>query len=287
MLIDSFHELLEQIMNKPLSSAGVVLNLILIESLLSVDNAAVLATMVLDLPKDQRAKALRYGILGAYIFRGLSLLFAAILISIWWVKPLGGLYLLWLAMRYFLKRRKHVDEETPEEEAQEQKESWLYRRTLGLLGPFWATVVMVEVMDAAFSIDNVIAANAYSRNIILIWTGVFIGILAMRFVTQGFVRLMERYPFLEICAYCVIALLGLKLAISGINHFYPCTAFAEFMDGPNECLIHRGLPIPEGEHTHVWGDILTSIFSLAVFFIPIVTSILFNWPRHRTLSRAE
>src|SRR5436190_19955679 len=107
MLIDSFHDLVGQIVHKPLSSLGVVLNLILIESLLSVDNAAVLATMVLDLPKDQRPKALRYGILGAYIFRGLSLLFAAMLISIWWVKPLGGAYLLWLATRYFIRRRKH------------------------------------------------------------------------------------------------------------------------------------------------------------------------------------
>lgn len=283
MLIDSFHELIEQIANRPLSSLGVVLNLILIESLLSIDNAAVLATMVLDLPKRERPKALRYGILGAYFFRGLSLLFAAILIEIWWVKPIGGLYLLGLALRYFFKKKKPHDETLPEAEAQEQKRSWLYRKTLGMIGPFWATVVMVEVMDAAFSIDNVIAANAYSRNIILIWSGVFIGILAMRFVTQGFVRLMERYPFLENCAYCVIALLGFKLAISGINHFYPCTGFALFMDGPNDCLLHNGQALPEGEHPRVWGDVLTSAFSLAIFFIPVLTSLLFNWPRHRTL----
>jgi YkoY family integral membrane protein len=283
MFLESFHELIEQIAHKPLSSLGVVLNLILIESLLSVDNAAVLATMVLDLPKDQRPKALRYGIIGAYVFRGLSLLFAAMLIAIWWVKPLGGLYLLWLAGRYFFKKKKASDDESPEEEAREQKQSWLYRRTLGMLGPFWATVVMVEAMDAAFSIDNVIAANAYSRNIILIWVGVFIGILAMRFVTQGFVRLMERYPFLEKCAYWVIALLGFKLLLAGVNHFHPCSDFALFMDGPNDCLIHNHQPIPEGEHPRVWGDMLTSIFSLGIFFIPVLTSLLFNWPRHRTI----
>src|SRR6476659_3792353 len=70
--------------------------LIIIESLLSVDNAAVLATMVMDLPKEQRNKALKYGIIGAYVFRGLCLLFAAWLVTIWWLKPLGGLYLLYL-----------------------------------------------------------------------------------------------------------------------------------------------------------------------------------------------
>ena len=284
MILESFNELLEQIANMPWVSLGVVVNLILIESLLSIDNAAVLATMVLDLPKDQRPKALRYGIIGAYVFRGISLLFAAVLISIWWFKPLGGLYLLYLAFRY-LFRKKKAPLETPMEEVIEQKRSWLYRKTLGALGPFWATVVMVEVMDAAFSIDNVIAANAYSRNIILIWTGVFIGILAMRFVAQGFVKLLEKYPFLEACAYTVIGLLGVKLTLAGLNHFYPCSAFAKFLDGPNECLIHHGIPLPEGEHPRVWGDVLTSVLSLAIFFVPVATSILFNWPRHRQIKK--
>lgn len=281
MVIEHFHELIEQIGQRPLASMGVVVNLIIIESLLSVDNAAVLATMVLDLPKDQRPKALRYGIIGAYVFRGLALLFTAFLISFWWFKPLGGIYLLILALRYFLKSKKAREEESPEQEVIETKKSWLYRKTFGALGPFWATVVLVELMDVAFSIDNVIAANAYSRNIILIWVGVFIGILAMRFVAQGFVRLMEKYPFLETCAYSVIGLLGLKLTLAGITHFYPCSAFALFLDGPNDCILHQGKTLPEGEHPVIWGDILTSIFSLSILIIPVFTSRLFNWPRHK------
>ena len=55
--MDNLQELFQQIIDKPVPSLTVVLNLILIESLLSVDNAAVLATMVLDLPKDQRKNA--------------------------------------------------------------------------------------------------------------------------------------------------------------------------------------------------------------------------------------
>lgn len=284
MVLESFNELLEQIANKPWTSAGVVLNIVLIETLLSIDNAAVLATMVMDIPKDQRPKALKYGILGAYVFRGVSLLFAAVLISIWWFKPLGGLYLLFLAIRYFFKKKKK-DPHGIDHELIEPERNWLYRKTLGALGPFWGTVVMVELMDAAFSIDNVIAANAYSRNIILIWSGVFIGILAMRFVAQGFVRLLERYPFLEVCAYSVILLLGLKLSITLLTHFYPCSSFALFMDGPNECYIHRDIPIPEGEHPRIWGDIFTSGISLAVFFVPLLTSIFLNWPRHHEISK--
>ncbi len=279
--MDNLQELFQQIIDKPVPSLTVILNLILIESLLSVDNAAVLATMVLDLPKDQRKKALKYGIIGAYVFRGICLLFAAMLIQIWWFKPVGGIYLLVLAIKYFFTKKKVEDPQTIAEELERKQRSWLYRKTLGAFGPFWSTVILVELMDLAFSIDNVIAANAYTKNIILIWIGVFIGILAMRFVAQGFVRLMEKYPFLSVCAYTVIGILGLKLTLSMVAHFYPCSQFALFLEGPQACLESQGKHLPLGEHPTVWGDIVTSFLSIAIFIVPVLTSILFNFPKHQ------
>lgn len=279
--MENFGALFQQIINNPFASLTVIVNLVLIESLLSVDNAAVLATMVLDLPKDQRRKALKYGILGAYLFRGLCLLFASLLIGIWWFKPVGGIYLLILAIRHFFTKPKKTDESL-QEELEHTKDSWLYRKTLGAFGNFWATVILVELMDLAFSIDNVIAANAYTKNIILIWAGVFIGILAMRFVAQGFVKLMEKYPFLDTCAYLVIGLLGAKLTLSVYTHFYPCSPFAYFLDGPHSCLESQGKHLPVGEHPLVWGDLLTSIVSIGIFFIPVLTSVLFNFPKHHS-----
>ena len=65
----------------PAAGLMVVLILIIIEGVLSVDNAAVLATMVMRLPEHQRGKALKYGIIGAYVFRGLCLALAAWLIT--------------------------------------------------------------------------------------------------------------------------------------------------------------------------------------------------------------
>lgn len=279
MVLEHFGDLLDQIVNQPVASLTVVVNLIIIESLLSVDNAAVLATMVLELPKDQRRKALKYGILGAYIFRGICLLFAAILIEIWWFKPLGGIYLLILAFKYFFSRKPEDVVQTISEEIEQKHRSWWYRKTLGAFGPFWATVILVELMDLAFSIDNVIAANAYTKNIILIWIGVFIGILAMRFVATGFVRLMEKYPFLSTCAYLVIALLGLKLTLSLFTHFYPCSAFSLFLEGPHACLEAQGKHLPEGEHPTVWGDLITSLLSISIFMLPVLSSFLFNFPK--------
>ena len=96
-------ELIDEILNNPGASLAIIGNLIIIESLLSVDNAAVLATMVMDLPEEERKKALKFGIWGAYFFRGLAMIFASILIKIWWLKPLGGLYLLYLVRYCLLK----------------------------------------------------------------------------------------------------------------------------------------------------------------------------------------
>ena len=235
---------IEQILHNPLASLAIVGNLVIIESLLSVDNAAVLATMVGDLPREQRHKALRYGIFGAYIFRGLCILFASFLIKFWFLKPLGGLYLLYLVYDHF--RRSPA----PDEEKIEKEKSWVYRHTLGLFGQFWATVALIELMDLAFSIDN----------LILICVGVFIGILAMRLVAQAFVLLMGKYPFLETAAFGVIGLLGLKLVLSLVAHFRP------------------GHPLSEALESEA-ADVALTVLTVAAFVVPWATSLLFNVPQ--------
>ncbi|MBF9222569.1 DUF475 domain-containing protein [Hymenobacter sp. BT662] len=237
-----------------MASAAIVGNLVIIESLLSVDNAAVLATMVGDLPREQRQKALRYGIFGAYIFRGLCILFASFLIQFWFLKPLGGLYLLYLVYGHFKARP------APDEEVIVKEKSWFYRNTLGLFGKFWATVALIELMDLAFSIDNVFAVVAFTDNLILICAGVFIGILAMRLVAQAFVLLMGKYPFLETAAFVVIALLGLKLLLSLLSHFLP------------------GHPVSEALESEA-ADVALTVLTVACFLVPWATSLLFNVPR--------
>ena len=234
-------------------SAIIVLNLILIESLLSVDNAAVLAAMVLDLRPDKRKLALRYGILGAYIFRGICLIFAAQLIKIWWLKPLGGVYLIYLTWDYF--RTKATPKK--EDDILAKKNKWYYKLTNGLVGPFWATIIAVEIMDLAFSLDNVFAAVAFTDNIYLICTGVFIGILAMRFVAQWFVKLLEKYPFLETSAFLVIGILGVKLFIA-----LPCHFFED----------HQWVLWLESEV----ADLIVSIITAAFFFVPILFAEVFH-----------
>lgn len=243
------------------TSSFIIIDLFLIESLLSVDNAAVLATMVMDLPKRLRNKALKYGIIGAYFFRGLCLLFASYLVKFLWLKAIGGFYLLFITYNHFKgKIFKKSDSDSDDENGFNKRENWIYKLTAGSIGIFWSTVILVEVMDLAFSIDNIFAAVAITENIYLICVGVFIGILAMRFVAQSFVKLMETYPFLENMAFCVIGILGFKLMSSSIADYSGNKEIQALLSG----------------HT---TDLIFSLVTAAFFFVPLITSFLFNFPK--------
>ena len=179
----------------------IFLNIMILEIVLSIDNAAVLAAMVKELPKGQQKKALTYGIAGAYVFRGLALLFASVLIKLVWLKVAGGLYLMYLAYNAL---------STNIEQGGESKMTI----KIPFLSALWSTIVAIEMMDLVFSIDNVFAAVAFTPNLWLICGGVFVGILAMRFATTKFVKVLEKNPILERVAYWVIGALGLKLVSS-------------------------------------------------------------------------
>ena len=77
-----------------------------LEGLLSAEhNAMVLAVLVLSLPRSQQRRALRYGIPGAFPFRGLATVLAVYLIGLGWVKLVGAAYLLYLPLDHFTQRK--------------------------------------------------------------------------------------------------------------------------------------------------------------------------------------
>ncbi|WP_185871585.1 DUF475 domain-containing protein [Blattabacterium cuenoti] len=192
-----------EIIHNPLSSISIIVNLFLIESILSIDNAAMLASMVLNLKKKDQKKAIKYGIIGAYFFRGLCLLFAYKLINIWWLKPLGGIYLIFIGLNHFFINNK---------------KNSLNSKNKKLQYSFWKVVFFIETMDLAFSIDNILASVALSENFILILLGVCIGIFSMRLITQFFVKLIEKFTSLKDSAFLVIILFGIKLLFSLKQH---------------------------------------------------------------------
>jgi YkoY family integral membrane protein len=180
--------------------------LVMLEGLLSADNAMVLAVLVLGLPKKRQKQALRYGILGAFAFRATATLLAAYMIRLGWVKLGGAAYLLYLAANHFLQEGGADARRTPPE-------------AVGRFGlsAFWTTVVKVELTDIVFAIDSILVAVAMSPKVWVILTGGILGIVMMRLVIGQLLAIVERYPPLVDGAFIIIAWVGIKLLIEYLH----------------------------------------------------------------------
>jgi YkoY family integral membrane protein len=203
---------------------AIVLQLIFLEGILSIDNAAVLGALVAPLPSDtgipwptwlknvgksvgpllghQRIAALRVGLLGAYVGRGAMLFLASLLINNSWVRLVGAAYLIRLAF-------DELGDLTPDEETEEERHKALHPS-------FWGIVITVEIMDLIFSIDNVIAAVSLSNQLWVVLLGVGIGILMMRFAAGIFSYAVIREPVLKQAAYILILNIGVQLIMEGL-----------------------------------------------------------------------
>ncbi len=207
------------------SFIAIVLQLIFLEGILSIDNAAVLGAMVATLPEHepipwpkslkgfgrildkplgyQRMAALRVGLLGAYLGRGLMLLAASFIIQNPWLKLIGAAYLIRLALDDLGAHGfQGGDEET----------KTVRTRT------FWLTVLNVEMMDLAFSLDNVVAAVSLSDRLWVVMLGVAIGIVVMRFAAGIFSYVVERQPVLKTAAYILVLNIGVELLLEDLAH---------------------------------------------------------------------
>jgi tellurite resistance protein TerC len=205
----------------------IVLQLIFLEGILSIDNAAVIGALVSPLPEDQdvpwpkglqklgailhpflgyqRIAALRVGLLGAYVGRGAMLFFTSFLIHNSWIKLIGAAYLIHLAFDSLEGMAGGNGDED------------------GVIKPikaqtFWATVLTVEVMDLIFSIDNVVAAVSLSKLLWVVMLGVGIGILTMRFAAGIFSYAVEREPILKQAAYILVFNIGIELILDQVWH---------------------------------------------------------------------
>jgi len=183
-----------------------ILLLVVLEGLLSADNAMVLAVLALGLPPEQRKKALRYGIVGAFVFRSLALVFGLYMIRLSWVKLVGGLYLLYLPFRHFFG----------EEGSHARGHAAPARRWLGMT-PFWGTVVKVELSDIIFAVDSIVVAVAMSNKTWVVLTGGMLGIIAMRLVIGQLLNVVERFPILVDAAFAIIAWVGVRLLLEYLH----------------------------------------------------------------------
>lgn len=212
---------------------AVVALLVLLEGVLSIDNALVLGLLARRLPKSQQKKALTYGLFGAFIFRFIAIATAAYLLRWRVVKLLGGGYLVYVSLKHFffdrLRASVHEAEEDvrlgsgsagPEEVLEEEP---VTPPSGGPACPrFWPTVGVIELTDIAFAIDSILAAIALvgpaphgytgiHPKLWVVMTGGMLGVILMRMAAVLFIKLLDKFPRFETSAYLLVLVIGLKL----------------------------------------------------------------------------
>jgi YjbE family integral membrane protein len=157
-----------------------VFKIIVIDLLLSGDNAVVIALACRNLPQDQRKKGILYGVIGAIGLRVLLTFFAVNLLALPYLKLVGALLLLWIGIKLIL----------PDEDAHGEggikAESHL-----------WGAVKTIIVADLVMSLDNVIGvAGAAHGNALLLIFGLLVSIPLIAWSSQLVLKLIDRFPFI-------------------------------------------------------------------------------------------
>ena len=153
-----------------------VLQIIMIDIVLSGDNAVVIALACRNLPAEQRRKGILWGVAGAIGLRVVLTMLAALVLNLPWLKLVGGLLLLWIGVKLLVPDDGEGHDISPS-------------------GHLWGAVRTIIVADFVMSLDNVIAvAGASHGNLFLLLFGLLVSIPLIIWSSQIILHLMERWP---------------------------------------------------------------------------------------------
>jgi len=178
--------------------------LISLEILLSADNAVALASLTKSLKNStDRTKALNIGITISLVFRILLILLSSFLLKFLFIRIFAGLYLIYLFFSNIILKTKKID--TSHDDELSSKDNRF---------DFLKVVALLSITDLAFSIDSITTAVAISDQYVLIIIGALIGVIALRFTSEVFLRLLEYFIRLEMAGYVAILIIGIKLILN-------------------------------------------------------------------------
>jgi YkoY family integral membrane protein len=233
----------------------VIAMLVLLEGVLSIDNALVLGLLAKRVPRHLQQRALTYGLIGAFVFRVISIASVSYLLKWRIVKLLGGGYLVYIAVKHLFFESKEESEQTvgvdsqgePElrdsvtgaaltdaqemVEIQERVPVPIPEEEIRAGKSFWMAVAVIELTDIAFAVDSILAAMAFipavpkdlppdatNPKLWVVVAGGFIGLMLMRVAAVMFIKLLEKFPRFETSAYLLVIVIGLKLLADwGLN----------------------------------------------------------------------
>jgi len=176
--------------------------LISLELLLSADNAVALASLTRSLNSSElRNRALNIGITISLLFRILLIILSNFLLKFIFIRIFAGLYLIYLFFSNIIFPSEFNNNES---EINNRQNNFKFLKVVALL----------SVTDFAFSIDSITTAVAISDQYILIIFGALIGVLALRFTSGIFLKLLDKFSRLEKSGYIAIFVVGIKLILN-------------------------------------------------------------------------
>lgn len=192
-------------------------SIMLIDIVLAGDNAVLIALAVRQLAPAQRLVGTALGAGAAVVLRVALTFFAARLLAINYVQLVGGLLVLWIAVKLI--------------GAGDDGEAG---QTNGKIATsLWSTVRLIVIADLSMSIDNVLAVAAASRgNVLLLMFGLALSIPIVMFASNALARLMDRYAFIAWLGAALLGKVGAEMILE--DHLF----FPDPTRHPGPWLIH-------------------------------------------------
>ena len=200
------------------SQASAFFQIILIDIVMSGDNAIIIGMAAAGLPPELRKKAIFWGIIGATVLRIFFAVIVVQLLAIIGIKVVGGLLLLWVCWRMWQEIRAGVTVEDMEREADENAKK-------GPPKTMRMAMINIIVADATMSLDNVLAvAGAARDHLEMLIFGLVLSIALMALTANFIAKLLEKHSWLGYLGLAIIAYVAVQMLWQGSAEVYQATS---------------------------------------------------------------
>ncbi|MGC4081652.1 MAG: TerC family protein [Vicinamibacterales bacterium] len=173
------------------------LSIVFIDIVLAGDNAIAIALAARTLPKEKRLLAISLGAAVAVVLRIALTFVAGRILDVAYLKLIGGLMILWIAVKLLLDNTEEADEQTVQARS------------------VWSAIGLIVAADVSMSLDNVLAvAGASHGNFALLLFGLGLSIPLVVFASNLLSALTEKYPLLVYFGAAILGKIGGELIMT-------------------------------------------------------------------------
>lgn len=247
-----------------------LVNIILIDIIMSWDNAIVIWMATKDLDPKYRKKAIMIGIVLATVFRIVLAFFAVFLLSIVWLKFAGWLLLLYVVWKFYKELRSSFHEE-----------HWVSAKK----ATFMYAIYTIIIADISMSLDNVLAvAWAAHENIAALGIWLIFSIILMAFASNYIAKNLNKYPQIQWVWLLVILFVAIEMILTGTAdldsklHIPNLLPFSIFVIWWLFVILHQKYIKPVSEES-IKNYLSTNYLKVIIANLSLVLVLIFLWDK--------